>query len=337
MLRRVLQGLLGALLVVAAAAWGVHQITPRPAVMAIRWLFDSGAAAAVAALQKHLPSGIQIERNIAVPATTDGTAGSALDVYRPADWKPGELRPAIVWVHGGGWVSGRKEDLGPYLQVLAGQGFTTLSLDYTVAPDAHYPQQLHELNAALGFIDKQAAQLGVDRDRLVLAGDSAGAHLVAQLAAMHARADYAQQVGIVPALQRAQLRGVLLFCGPFDFSLVRLDGLFGPFLRTVVWSFFGERDAERLPAFAQASVLRHVDAAFPPAFVSAGNTDPLLPHSLALAKRLRELGVPVDELFFASDHQPPLGHEYQFNLDGEPGQTALARAAAFARAQTAAR
>lgn len=326
----------GGLLAVALAAWVAHQFTPQPALVVIRWLFDRGAAAAAAGLQKHLPPGIQQQLDIPVPTVSDGPAARPLDVFRPAGWTPGTLLPTIVWVHGGGWVSGRKEDVGPYLQVLAGQGFTTVAVGYTIAPGAHYPAQLHELNAALQFIDREAVRLGVDRRRLLLAGDSAGAHLAAQLAALHVRSDYARQVGLRPALQRDQLRGVLLFCGPFDFSLVRFDGLFGPFLRTAVWSFFGEREAERLPQFEQASVARHVDATFPPAFITAGNADPLLAHSHALADRLRALGVPVDTLFFPADHDPPLGHEYQFNLDSAAGQTALTRAVAFARSRTAA-
>ncbi len=73
----------------------------------------------------------------------------------------------------------------------------------------------------------------------------------------------------------------------------------------------------------------HVTAAFPPAFISVGNADPLAPHSEELARALVAKGVSVETLFFHPDHQPPLGHEYQFDLDGEAGQRALERAVDF--------
>jgi acetyl esterase len=78
-------------------------------------------------------------------------------------------------------------------------------------------------------------------------------------------------------------------------------------------------------------VANYVTGAFPPAFVSAGNADPLLSQSLEMAKVLKAAGVRVDTLFFPDDHEPPLPHEYQFNLDTEAGQLALERSLAFLR------
>ena len=74
---------------------------------------------------------------------------------------------------------------------------------------------------------------------------------------------------------------------------------------------------------------QNLTAAFPPAFVSAGNADPLLPHSLGLVAALDAVGVEHETLFFADDHEPRLGHEFQFDLDSEPGRLALDRAVAF--------
>lgn len=62
---------------------------------------------------------------------------------------------------------------------------------------------------------------------------------------------------------------------------------------------------------------------------STGNGDPLAPQAVTMARRLTELGVRVDALFFATDHPSVLPHEYQFNLDGPDGQRALTRMLAF--------
>lgn len=326
---------LGLLALLLAGLVLLHQITPRPAVTVIRWLFDEGARSSAAALEPHVPQGVQALRDQPVLTHSGEVSGLPLDLYRPAGWTPGQQLPAIVWVHGGAWVAGNKRDVDPWLRLLASHGFVTVAPAYTRAPEARFPTPLHQLNAALAHLDQQADALGIDRRRILLAGDSAGAHLAALLAHVHVQPAHAQRIGIRPALQPAQLRGMLLFCGPFDFDRMNFDGAFGPFMNTVVRAFFGQRDARQSPAFRDASVLPHLDAAFPPTFVSAGNADPLLDQSLLLQQRLQALGVPVEGLFFAADHQPPLGHEYQFNQDLEAGRRALATALDFARRRTA--
>lgn len=69
--------------------------------------------------------------------------------------------------------------------------------------------------------------------------------------------------------------------------------------------------------------------ALPPSFLSAGNGDPLAPHSQALVDALQAQGVAVDALCFPDDHVPALPHEYPFNLDVATGREALARSLAF--------
>lgn len=197
-----------------------------------------------------------------------------------------------------------------------------------------HPTQLQQVNDALAYIVRDAARLGIDPQRVVLAGDSAGAQLAAQLAAAATAPPYAAKLAVRPAVVASQLKGVVLFCGPYDLAMVRFDGAFGGFVRTVLWAFSGQRGIENNPTVELASVLRHVTPAFPPAFISAGNDDPLLPHSAALAQTLTALQVPVDTLFFEPSHEPALGHEYQFNLDGAAGRLALERMVAFLRAST---
>ncbi|HET7795176.1 MAG TPA: alpha/beta hydrolase, partial [Rhizobacter sp.] len=99
------------------------------------------------------------------------------------------------------------------------------------------------------------------------------------------------------------------------------------------WAYSGTRAYESAPAFAStANVIDHLTVDFPPAFVSAGNADPLLAHSKALAARLQALGTPLKTLFFAADHRPPLPHEYQFDLDSADARRALGEAVDFVRA-----
>lgn len=323
--RWLLRGLL-ALLVLGLALWAAFRISPWPSVLLIRQVFDQGSAQASAALQKHVPADVEARLDLVYdPADPD----ARLDLYLPAAATRGDAPlPLVAWIHGGGFVSGRRQDIGNYARILAGRGFAVASIDYTLAPTARWPGPTRQANAALGWLHAHAGGLGIDPSRFIVAGDSAGAQIAAELANATTSPAHARTLGITPALQPDQLAGALLYCGPYDTALIKGNGPTAGFLDTVLWSYFGNRDRDdpRTDAF---SVARHVTAAFPPAFISAGNADPLLPHSQALADALRARGVRVQTLFFADDHVPPLPHEYQFDLDTDAGRQALEASAAF--------
>lgn len=308
-----------ALLAVGVAAF---MLSPWPSVWVIRTIFDSGARTASAKLERHLPDGLVVQTDIAYdPADPD----ARLDIYRPRQVDP--ARPVIVWIHGGGFVSGRKEDLTNYLKVLAGHGYGVVNVDYTVAPTATYPTPVRQFAKALAFVAREGAALGLPAGSIVVAGDSAGAQIAAQTANLVASPDYAAAVGIPAPLQQGQLAGALLYCGVFDLGAMRTDqgGVLGWFVNTVTWSYSGKRDWHDAPGMALFSVARHVTPAFPPAFISAGNADPLAPQSQDLAAALRAKGVAVDSLFYPPDHPADLAHEYQFDLDTPDGRLALER------------
>lgn len=324
--RKILRRGLLAVAAIVAVAVASFFVSPWPSVIVIRAIFDKGAADASAALEKHVPAGLVIREAIRYdPADTD----ALLDVYRPAILAPGA--PTVVWIHGGGFVSGRRGDIANYLKVLAGQGFAVVNIDYTIAPGASYPTPIRQVSQALRYIDGTASELGINRAALVLAGDSAGAQIAAQVANLVTAPAYARDVGIAAPFGPEQLKGVLLHCGVFD--IVELDqgkgGILGWFMHTVTWSYSGRRDWRGVAGFERMSVARHVTPAFPPTFISAGNADPLLPQSVIMDRSLRAQGVAVESLFFPANHEPKLAHEYQFNLDGAAGKLALSRSVAW--------
>ncbi|MFM9843728.1 MAG: alpha/beta hydrolase [Dongiaceae bacterium] len=312
--------------VLAIAVYAAFQLSPWPSALLIRFAFDRGGEAASAALEKHVPPGIAAQFNLQYdPADSD----AYLDVFYPADIDGTDraLR-TIVWIHGGGWISGSKEQIANYARILAGQGFTVVGVDYSIAPGSTYPKPLRQLNAALAYLQANAMKLHIDPRRFVLAGDSAGAHIAAQMANIISVPSCAQAVGIAPSIERSKLLAVLLHCGPY--KIRKGEGIkLGDFSRVLLWSYSGREDFNDDPSFATASVIDYITAEFPPVFISAGNADPLLPHSLAMSAALTGLGVRVDALFYPADYEPPLPHEYQFNLDTEAGRLALERSVGF--------
>ncbi len=303
------------------------QVSPWPAALLIRKMFAEEGAKISAALEKHVPPGISSKLNEHYDLLDKD---AYLDVYYPtAIENLDSSLLTVVWVHGGGWVAGSKEEIGNYCKILAGKGFVVVSVEYSIAPGKTYPTPVRQVNAALAYLDKNAKRLHVDPSRLVLAGDSGGAHIVSQTANVIAEPSYARALGIIPSIPREQLRGMLLYCGPYDTKKINLEGPFGGFLKTVLWSYSGGKDFMDNPKFATASVVNYVTPAFPPTYISVGNADPLGPQSHALAETLTRQGVYVDSLFFPKDYAPPLPHEYQFNLDTDAGKLALERSVKF--------
>jgi len=316
-----------ALVACCAIAYAALELSPWPSALAYRWWMDHGGVEMNQALEEHVPPEVGARLDHQYDANdTD----ALLDVYFPESaTKP---LPTIVWVHGGGFLAGDRRQVGNYLRILAGRGYTTVAVGYSLGPASHYPTPLRQVNAALAYLERNAIQLRIDPEHLFLAGDSAGAHIAAQMANIVSSPEYAKTVGIEPAIQRAQLRGVILHCGLYDLSLAKFDGLYGHFMRTIVWSYSGVKEfgeKARLPEF---SIPRNVTATFPPAFISVGNADPLRPHSRLLADALAKRGVKVDALFFPDDYRPALPHEYQFHLDTGAGREALDRTVRFLKA-----
>lgn len=326
MLRIFVKWLLALVVALAALVVLALYVTPWPGALVIRAIFDKGAAEASAALKKHVPANI---RRIEALRYDPDDEDALLDIYLPPD-DGYKANPLIVWIHGGGWVSGQRSDLTNYLSVVAGRGFAVANIDYTIAPEATFPTPVRQVNKALEYLSGATASHGIEKPAFILAGDSAGAQIAAQLANTITSPAYAEATTVRPLVPAPALRGVILFCGPYDAGAVNLDGPFGIFLRTVLWAYSGTRDFGSNAEFAYLSVAKHVTAAFPPAFISVGNADPLEPQSRALGEALRSQGVAVEEFFFDKDYQPPLAHEYQFNLDSEAGQKALEAMLKFA-------
>jgi acetyl esterase len=209
---------------------------------------------------------------------------------------------------------------------------------YSLAPGQTYPTQVRQLDAALAYLCAHAGRFHLDPDRIVLAGDSAGAQITSQYAALVTNERYALDAEISPTLPATSLRGGLFYCGIFDFDrYFGAPGIIGYGTKVATWAYTGNRGTTMLanPALREMSTIRHLTASFPPTFVSGGNADPLTDlQSKPFADALERLGVPVSRLFFPDDHEPGLGHEYQFDLDAPEGQRALRESVAFLQTVT---
>ena len=325
---------LGVAVLVGIGGYATLRVSPWPAALLIRHRFDSKGMRVAEALEKHVPGGVaaRLDENY---DTADDDA--YLDVYYPsAAENTAQSLPTIVWIHGGGWVAGSKDQIANYARILAGRGYTAVAVDYSLAPGKNYPAPLKQTNAALAYLVSHSKRLHVDPRRFFLAGDSCGAQIAAQMANIVSAPSYATGVRIAPSVTRSQIAGILLFCGAYDLRRIDRRRALGSFSKTVLWAYTGTKNFMNDPTFARMSVIDYVTEDFPPVFISSGNADPLEPQSRAFARAVAALGVPVDSLFFPAGHTPSLPHEYQFDLDSAAGQLALERCAKFLSVNSAA-
>ncbi len=275
---------------------------------------------------QHVPDGVASRLDVNYdPADPE----ALLDVFYPADAvTQGRKLPTVVWVHGGGWISGSKSHVANYLRLVASRGFTVVGVDYPLAPGQAYPAALRQINRSLAFLKDSPPVETVDATRLFLAGDSAGAQIAAELAGIISEPSHAEAAGFAPGIDREQLKGILLFCGVYDMELAFKD--FNPRrLTKIMRAYFADNDFLTVPRFRHFSVLRTITSKFPPIFVTVGNGDKLEGQARRLVEAARRNNVPVESLLFEADYKPSLGHEYQWQMELEAAWLALDRSVSF--------
>ncbi len=305
----------------------IGAITPKPSAMVIRTVFEKGGADTVIEMNRHVPN-TPLHERLDLAYADEGTP-TTMDVFTTAS--PGEVLPTVIWVHGGAWIAGSKEDVDPYLRIIAGKGYTTIGLNYSLGPEEQYPTAVRQLNEALAYIDANAAELNVDTTKIVIAGDSAGGQLASQLTTLITNPDYAHLMGMTPSLQPEQLAGLILNCGVYDMTaMTDIEGLVAWGFQVSLWAYTGTKNWSASSSGATMSTINFVNDKFPPTYISGGNGDGLTwLQSIPMAQALVDAGVDVTPLFWSADHEPALPHEYQFHLDMPDAQTALTATLAY--------
>ncbi len=123
----------------------------------------------------QLPEGTKVERDLAYDSHGKSTT---LDLYLPAD-ASGPM-PLVIWIHGGAWLGGSKDDGGPAVRLLA-HGYAAASINYRLSQEATYPAQIEDCKAAVRLLRANAKKYNLDPDHIGVWGASAGGHLVALL------------------------------------------------------------------------------------------------------------------------------------------------------------
>ena len=219
--------------------------------------------------------GLGVKRTKDIPFAKAGGKTLKLDVYEPARPTPaGVKRPAILQIHGGGWVIGDKREQGlPLLRHLASQGWVGFNANYRLSPAATWPDHVVDVKRAVAWIREHADEYGIDPDFIAITGGSAGGHLCT-MAALTSD-DPSLQPGFEEADTSFQV--AVPFYGVYDFT--NRKGYMAP---NIVEKFFAPWIVKADPVdepekFAAASPLDQVNTEAPPFLVIHGDKDTLAP------------------------------------------------------------
>ena len=133
-----------------------------------------------------------------------------LDLYIPSTSGP---HPVLLYVHGGGWTSGSKDN--PPTDRFVKRGYAVASISYRLSQEAIFPAQIHDCKAAVRWLRANAAKYALNTDRIVAWGGSAGGHLVALLATSGGVKELEGDLGNPD--QSSRIQGAINFFGPTDF------------------------------------------------------------------------------------------------------------------------
>lgn len=205
-----------------------------------------------------------------------------LDLFLPENRRAGGKLPVLVFVHGGAWLAGdRTHGRGQIMRYVAEGKCAGVCIGYRLSPEAKWPAQIHDCKAALRWIKAHAETHGLDPDRIVVWGSSAGGHLVAMLGTSAGVPDMDGTLG--PDIkENTKVAGVIDFFGPTDVSKMNAQRLPG----TMDHDTAEAPEAKLLGAPVQtipdkvksANPITYVDPTDPPFLMVHGDKDPLVPH-----------------------------------------------------------
>ncbi|MEX6341939.1 alpha/beta hydrolase [Staphylococcus arlettae] len=241
-----------------------------------------------------------------------GWPNSRLDILTPTDLDHDNKLPIVFWMHGGGFIAGDKQYKNPLLSKIAEQGYIVVNINYALAPDYKYPNQLHQIDQAIQFIKRNKHELPIDFDQVIFGGDSAGAQMSSQYTAIQTNESLRDEMKFKQQFEADQLKAAIFFGGFYDMKTVKATEF--PRIQLFMESYTGERKWEQqFKNLSQMSTINQLTEDYPPTFLSVGDADPFYSQNIEFYKKLKQEDIPVDKLFYDGSHK--LRHQYQFHLD----------------------
>jgi len=210
-----------------------------------------------------------------------------LDLYEPTSGT--RPFPGVICIHGGGMSGGSKSAFGRHASYLAQHGFVAVSVDYRLSAEAKYPASIHDCKAGVRWMRANAEKYRIAADQIGAIGGSAGAYLVAMLAATADKPEFDGEVGVRGVSSRVQ--AAIALAPPADL-LLRAKMLPGAGTTQSYTDYLGAGPDENLRLWEQASPIHYFDRHSAPMLIMHATGDPTTPYqiSVELHKRCQAVG-----------------------------------------------
>jgi acetyl esterase/lipase len=224
-----------------------------------------------------------------------------LDLHLPR----GKVRsPLIVWVHGGAWRSGSKSNMP--LGRIVEEGYAVASADYRLSTQTKFPAQIHDIKAAIRFLRGHGDERRLLSKKIVVAGDSAGAHLATLVGVSNGNKDLEGEIGNDRS-QSSDVQGIISFYGAANLTTILSQSTpHGLKVRIPALELLlGGQPTNVVELARVASPVFHVDRADPPLLLFHGDQDPQMPinQSHELHGAYRTVKAPVEfEVIHGAGH-----------------------------------
>jgi len=248
---------------------------------AVRAAILFGQIKLIDAMNISLPD--NVEEILDIEYGTGGERKLQLDLYLPKGRK--KVTPAIIFIHGGAWKSGKRGDMKFYCVKFAEKGYVTATVTYRLMDEASFPAAVHDVKCAVRWLRANAAKYKVDPEHIAVSGNSAGGHLSMMIG-------YSDD----PSLEgsggnnnlSSRVCAVVNFYGPTDLTTNFAKN------QELVKEFIGGKTFDEAPdSYKLASPLFHLTRDDPPTLIFHGTIDSVVPIAQAdiLAEKLKELGI----------------------------------------------
>ncbi len=262
-----------------------------------------GPAVALAAAPTPTPAPAPnpaIRSQLDIPFASVGTHTLLLDLHMPtAVSNP----PLVVYLHGGAWRLGDKEEAPPFL---VERGYAVASLNFRSSEEARFPANVHDIKAGIRFLRANAAKYGYRADRIAVSGSSSGGHLAALVGVTNGHQALEGEVG-TDLGQSSDVQAIVAWVGAYNLeTIIPQSTPEGLKLRVpAVQMLLGGAPEEVSELARLASPVAHVDRGDPPLIILHGDQDVNIPvnQALELDGAYRRAGL-VAELLIV----PGVGH-----------------------------
>jgi acetyl esterase/lipase len=214
-----------------------------------------------------------------------------LDLYIPTNVT---TPPVVVWVHGGAWRGGSKNN--PSIQPLTEKGYAVASVEYRLSPVAQFPAQIHDLKAAIRYLRGTAKDHGISADKIAISGGSAGGHLAALVGVTNGVKHLEGDLGNHKS-QSSDIQAIVVFYGASNLTTILTQSTpHGVNMRVPALELLLGGQPESKPDLARlASPVFHVDKSDPPLLWYHGDQDPQMPvnQGLEMLGAYKKLNLPV--------------------------------------------